>query len=132
MNKKYIPLIWLAVIVVVAAVIVAVVLTSNANPNGSTILKDGITLKNPYFSDKVIIIHKTGCPSCAAALPVLREIEQENNLTFYYYDVYIQSQLAEVTKLNIIPEYVPTVIIYGKVYVGAKTKEQYEAIILKQ
>ena len=132
MNKKYVPLIWLAVIVIVAAVVVILVLTSTSNPKGSIILKDGITLKDPYFLDKVIVIHKTGCPSCAVALLILRQIEQENNLTFYYYDVYIPSQLAEVTKLNIIPEDVPTVIIYGKVYVGARTKEQYEAAILKQ
>lgn len=130
MNKKYTPLICLAAIIVISAIVVIVVLTSNSNPKGSTILKDGITLKDPYFLDKVIVIHKTGCPSCAIALPILQQIEKDNNMTFYYYDVFIPAQLTAVTSLNIIPEYVPTVIIYGKVYVSARTKEQYEAAIL--
>ena len=136
-NKK--PLIILGIIIVIAIAFFVIAKNPtiiytifNIEQKNNTILKDGITLKDPYFLDKVIVIHKTGCPSCAIALPILEQIEKDNNMTFYYYNVFIQAQLTEVTSLNIIPEYVPTVIIYGKVYVGAKTKEQYEAAILKK
>jgi thiol-disulfide isomerase/thioredoxin len=131
MNKKYVPLIWLVVIIVIAAVIVILVTTSNKNPDGQIILKDGMTLSDPYFSDKVIAIHSISCSHCRIVIPILKQIEQENNLTFYYYDTTNKTELDEITKLNIIPQYVPTIIIYGKVYVGERTKEQYEADILK-
>jgi thiol-disulfide isomerase/thioredoxin len=133
MNKKYVPLIWLGVIIVIAIIIF--VIASNPQwlqPASGIITRDGITLEDPYFSDKVIIIHSASCSVCRVVIPILREIEQENNLTFYYYDASIESQLAQITDLNLAVEKVPTVIIYGKVYVGGRTKEEYEAAILKK
>ena len=126
MNKKYVPLIWLIVIIVIAAVIVILVTTSKGDA-----LKDGMTLNDPYFSDKVIIIHSPSCPHCLVVVPILKQIAQENNLTFYYYDVTKKADIDEITKLGLVVQYVPDVIIYGKVYVGERTKAEYEAAILK-
>jgi thiol-disulfide isomerase/thioredoxin len=128
MNKKYIPLIWLAVIIVIA--IVVVILISTSNPKG--VLKDGVILNDPYFSDKVIIIHFPSCPHCLVVVPILKEIEQENNLEFYYYDTTNRQQLDELTRLGLVVQYVPDVIIYGKVYVGERTKAEYEEAILNK
>ncbi|MCX6741805.1 MAG: thioredoxin family protein [Candidatus Pacearchaeota archaeon] len=133
MNKKYIPLIWLSVIIAVAIVIF--VIASNPQwlqPKSGIIPRDGMSLEDPYFSDKVVIIYSSGCSVCKVVVPILRDIEQENNLTFYYYDASIESQLAQITDLNLAIEKVPTVIIYGKVYVGGRTKGEYETAILKK
>lgn len=133
MNKKYTPLIWLGIIIVIAIVIF--VIASNPQwlqPRSGVIPREGMTLEDTYFSDKVVIIHSAGCSVCRVIVPILRQIEQENNLTFYYYDVSVESQLAQVTDLNLAVEKVPTVIIYGKVYIGARTKEQYETAVLKK
>ena len=127
MNKKYVPLIWLGVIVVIAAIIIILISTSS---NGG--LKDGQIVENSYFSDKVIAIHSISCPYCKIAIPRLEEIERENNLTFYYYDISQPIQLKQVTNLNLSIKQIPTIIIYGKVFIGARTKEQYEQAILRK
>lgn len=128
MNKKYVPLIWLAAIVVIVAVVVVIILSSS--PKG--VLKDGLTLDNSYFADKVIVIHSPSCPHCLVVVPILKQIAQENNLTFYYYDVTNKADIDAINNLGLVVQYVPDVIIYGKVYVGERTKAQYEAAILNK
>lgn len=133
MNKKYKPLIGLAVIIVIAAVIFVIASHPEwIQPKSGIVPRDGMTLDDPYFSDKVIVIHSASCAHCRVVVPILRQIEQEKNLTFYYYDVSVKSDLEQVTDLNLAIENVPTVIIYGKVYIGERTKEEYEAAILKK
>lgn len=134
MNKKYKPLIWLIVFVILA--ITFFVLAKNNffihhdNTNG-TILEDGIQLSNSYFSDKIIVIHSLACPHCRIVVPILREIELEYNKTFYYYDMSKEEDLEKIKELKIVPKYIPTVIIYGKVYIGQKSKQDYLNLILK-
>jgi thiol-disulfide isomerase/thioredoxin len=134
-NKK--PLIILGIIIVLA--IAFFILAKNPgiiyaifNINQDIALKDGMTLSDPYFSDKIIIIHSPSCPHCLVVVPILEQIEQENNLTFYYYDVTKKADVDKITNLGLVVQYVPDVIIYGKVYVGERTKEQYEQAILNR
>ena len=131
MQKKYKPLIFLAILIVIA---IAIFFIAKINPNQGAILKDGTILKDSYFTDKVIIIHSISCSHCRVVIPILRQIEQENNKTFIYYDISIESEYKEVTNIlttrGLALEGVPTVIIYGKVYVGEKTKAQYLEAIL--
>ncbi len=130
MDKKYRPLLWLGIIIVVAAVLI--VLAKNPQwfqPKEGTVLRDGMILGTIYLSDKVLVIHSPSCPHCLIVVPILRDIEKETNKTFYYYDVSKQSDLESLAKLDLVPEAVPTVIIYGRVLVGERTKAEYEALI---
>ncbi len=77
-----------------------------------------------------IIIHQLGCPHCAVVIPILREIEQEKNLTFSYYDLAIESDRKIVLEdMNLLPLGVPIFIYDCKVYVGQRTKEGYLGLI---
>ena len=79
---------------------------------------------------KVIVIHQTGCGACEQVVPNLREIEEENNLTFEYIDLNVDS--SRMYELNIHPFYVPTVIVDCTAYVSRQSiwnKEKYETII---
>jgi thiol-disulfide isomerase/thioredoxin len=130
MDKKYKPLVWLGVIIVIAAILI--VLGSNPQwfkSKDGTVLSDGMTIGKVYLSDKILVLHSPSCPHCLIVVPILREIEQETNKTFYYYDVSKQSDIQELAKLGLVPEAVPTVIIYGKVLVGERTKLEYETLI---
>jgi thiol-disulfide isomerase/thioredoxin len=133
MNQKYKPLIWLGIIIVLA--IVLIVLGTNPQwfkSKGSIVLSDGTMIGKAYFTDKVIVIHSPSCPHCLVVVPIMRQIEQDTNKTFFYYDVTKPADIQELTKLNLVPEAVPTVIIYGKVLVGERTPEEYLALINKK
>jgi glutaredoxin len=130
MENKYKPLLWLGIIIVVAAVLI--VLAKNPQwfqPKEGIVLRDGMILGKPYLSDKVLIMHSPSCPHCLIVLPLLKDIEKETNKTFYYHDVSKQADLESLAKLNLVPEAVPTVIIYGRVLVGERTKAEYETLI---
>ncbi len=130
MDKKYKPLIWLGIIIIIAAILI--ILAQNPQwfqPKEGIVLSDGMTIGKVYLLDKVIVIHSPSCPHCLVVLPIIREIEQETNKTFYYYDLSKSEELKEVTKLSLIPQAVPTVIIYGRVFVGERTKSEYETLI---
>ncbi len=132
MKKKYAPLIWLVVIIVIAIALFILFKNNFFIQKDSTLLKNGMTLTNLYFSDKVIAIHSISCSHCRIVIPILKEIEQENNLTFYYYDLSQEKDLNKIKELGLAPEGIPTVIIYGKVYVGERNKKDYEETILKK
>ncbi len=130
MDKKYKPLVWLGVIIVIAAILI--VLGSNPQwfkSKEGVVLSDGMAIGKVYFSDKVLVLHSPSCPHCLVVIPILRQIEQETNKTFYYYDVSKKSDIEELAKFGLIPEAVPTIIIYGKVLVGERTKLEYETLI---
>ena len=79
--------------------------------------------------NKVTVIHQAGCSACAIALPRLREIEEELNLSFDYYDLAIEEKRNEILSLNLIPQAVSTVIINCEVYVGVRSKDEYRNLI---
>lgn len=107
---------------------------SDGNQSGSILLKDGTIIDNIACAklDKVIVIHEAGCPACATALPRLRELEQELNTNFTYYDLAIDKDKEEVLSMNLIPVSIPVIIVNCKVYVGAKSKEEFKSIITPQ
>ena len=79
--------------------------------------------------NKVTVIHQAGCSACAVALPRLRGIEDELNLSFAYYDIAIEEKRNDILNLNLIPQAVPTTIINCKVYVGVRSKDEYRSLI---
>lgn len=77
----------------------------------------------------IIVMHKTGCPACAVALPRLEELEKEVDKQFKYYNLAVEKERNELMALGFIPRYVPTIIVDCKVYSGALEKEEYGEII---
>lgn len=117
----------------VAIVIIVLVMWLVRLPkNNNVLLQDGVILPETKCQEinKVTMIHSTGCPHCAVALPRLQELEQELNMTFTYYDLAVDEDKEKVLLLGLIPESVPTTIINCKVYVGVRSKEEYQEAIL--
>ena len=82
-----------------------------------------------FIGNQVWVITKTGCVHCGKIFPILEEIEQEKNLEFKYINTAIEEQRNELLELGFIPQYVPSVVIDGKVYAGALNKEKYLELI---
>lgn len=80
------------------------------------------------INDRVLVIHKTGCPACDVALPRLREVEQELGMSFEYINTVEARGLERLEELKIMPYRVPTVLIKCKAY-AVKTKDEYKALI---
>ena len=122
---------WLALIAAIA-IIVLVVWFAKLPKNSSTLLQDGFVLPEAkcHNINKVAVIYGAGCPHCAVALPRLRQLEQELNMSFTYYDLAIGKDKETILSLGLIPEGVPTAIINCKVYVGVRDKEEYKQAIL--
>ena len=95
-------------------------------------VKDGDTLPQNICKDldnRVIVVHKTGCPACAIALPILQEIEKEKGLKFEYYNTMIAEEREALLKLNFVTQHVPALVYKCKVYEGALDKEKYLEIL---
>jgi len=76
-----------------------------------------------------LVIHKTGCPWCAKAVPLLEEIEKENNLDFRYLDIVNKEDLNYMLSLGFTTQNVPALLYNCRVYMGAKSKEEYREIL---
>lgn len=107
---------------------------SNNGGNGQTVyldygdvLPDGLCRSN-NFDTRIIVMHKTGCSACEQALPVLESLEKKLNLTFEYYDLAEKDDLEKIKKMEILPQYVPTVLIKCKAY-GLLSEQEYEELI---
>jgi len=129
MKKQWILIIIILAILLVGGVIYIIppLLTeTNVTINNSYIVVD----KNGPISDcnltGVTIIHKEGCPACEIVLPILEEIESENNLNFEYIDLATHDGRNRMYEIGIVPYYVPTTIINCNAYIGVYTKEEYE------
>lgn len=128
MNKK---LTWgfIALIAAIIIVIVLILLTrAPETPSEKILLKDGTPLPAVICGQlqKVTVIHAAGCSACAIAIPRLRELEEELNMTFSYYDLAVEQEKQAILDYGLIPEAVPTAIINCKVYVGVRSKEEYK------
>lgn len=74
---------------------------------------------------EIWVVEKTGCPACAKAIPILEEIEKENNLKFKYVNLAIAEERDKLLALGFIPTAVPAFIVNCKVHEGALSKESY-------
>lgn len=133
MAKKLLKGIIALVIAIIIIVLLIILIKQPQTPPDKITLKDGITLPqlNCAQLEKVTVIHATGCSACAIAVLRLRELEQELNLSFNYYDLVIEQDKETILNFGLIPQAVPTVITNCKVYVGVRSKEEYKEAILK-
>jgi thiol-disulfide isomerase/thioredoxin len=117
---------------------------SSTNDNNTTnntqdfiLLKDGDTINDDIcivrgIKNKILVFHETGCGACAIAIPRLKEIENELNMTFEYIDLATKEGVNKVQELKIAPYAVPTIIVNCKAYTGVRSKDEYKQIILEK
>lgn len=83
-----------------------------------------------YVNDTVLVFVSNNCPACKKRLPMLMEIDFENeNITFEYLFIDTKAGMERVGDLGIFPFYVPSVVVGCEVF-GLLEKEEYERIIL--
>lgn len=127
----------LAICIVVLIVLVAVLYFVNNPPNNEikpiTLKEEG---KIPYeqcsernLTDKIIILHSEFCPACKIAVPIIKEIEYELNASFIFLDISKNEDLEKMDEFRILPFYTPILMVGCDVYMGAKSKEEYESVI---
>ena len=79
---------------------------------------------------KVLGIHQTGCPACAAAMPILEELEAEfTDIGFEYFNLAVPEENQRLKDLGINPYYVPVAIIDCQALVGVRSKETYQGLL---
>ena len=139
--KKYLPYIIVAVIVVIVIIVLSnkssnLTPTNNIGLNNKIIIIDkGDKIPEKICSEiknQVIVIWKTGCPGCSVAIPILQEIEKEQNLNFNYINVAEEQGRRELLRIGLVPRWVPTVLVNCAIYVGPLKKEEYEQIIKEE
>jgi thiol-disulfide isomerase/thioredoxin len=126
MKKIFLFLMFIAVLAIIALFVIIL------QKSPEVILVDGETI--PALTCRnipdVVILYRRGCPACGVTIPRLQELEQELDMEFKYYDFAIAEDTQEVKELGLIVQFVPTVIIKCKVYIGVRTKEQYKEYII--
>lgn len=96
------------------------------------ILEDGKSLPANICSrldNQIIVVHETGCPWCAKSIPILQGIEKEMNTSFMYLDVADKGNLSYMLSKGFTTQKIPALIYKCNIYMGAKTKEEYEGIL---
>jgi glutaredoxin len=113
--KKYV--LFLMFITIIAIVILFAIILQKTP---EVMLVDGSIVPEPTCSkiDRVIAIGRTGCPHCAIAESRLKELEQEFDMEFKYYNLAISEDAQEVKEFGLIVQFVPSIIINCKVYIG--------------
>jgi thiol-disulfide isomerase/thioredoxin len=81
------------------------------------------------LDDRVIILVSKYCSACKVVLPILKEIEQELNMEFLYFDLSDKNDVEEFEKLKLQAQWTPTVIIGCEVLIGGYSKEKYKTKI---
>ena len=115
------------------ALILLVAASGCLSGNGNVqVISDGTVLEQSFCSSKgldtqVTVFHSLECPACRSTVPILEEIQNETGARFEFIEV--STDTARISELGIKPDYIPAVIIKCKVYVGYKTKEQFESLI---
>ena len=111
------------------ALSVVVLISGCATEDGDITLSDGMVIPAGQCSsrgieDAVVVFYSPGCPACERALPELEELADEMPDDDFRF-INLGTDREELDKLGLVPVYVPTVVIDCKVYVGARTKEEY-------
>ena|GEM_PF-1583266 len=85
--------------------------------------------KERGLNGKIIMLESEHCGHCKIADPILKEIEQEKGLDFEFLDVSKKEDRAVMESYGVSIMYTPTLLAGCSVYIGSKTKEEYQEII---
>jgi thiol-disulfide isomerase/thioredoxin len=108
-------------------------LGGNSRYGNLTVIDEGSVLEPAFCKSKgldaqVTVFHSPSCPACRQTVPVLEEIRDETGAKFEFIDT--TKDAERINQLGIVPGHIPAVIINCRVYVGYRTKEEFEELIL--
>ena len=108
-------------------------LGGNSRYGNLTVIDEGSVLEPAFCKSKgldaqVTVFHSLSCPACRQTVPVLEEMRDETGVKFEFIDT--TKDAERINQLGIVPGHVPAVIINCSVYVGYRTKEEFEELIL--
>ena len=94
-------------------------------------LEDGMAIADEICGrfNPVTVIYKTGCIECQKVMPILKKIEEENNLNFTYYDMLNPEDMVKLSELKLTLKKAPIAIIDCKVY-DSRSELEYKNYIL--
>ena len=87
--------------------------------------------KERGLQNKILFLVSRYCPMCKKVKPVIEKLVRDEELELYYepLDLTHSFDRKQLEGYNIEVQFVPTLIVDCRVYVGAKKPEQYQDII---
>lgn len=87
--------------------------------------------KERGLDNKILFLVSRYCPKCKKVKPVIEKLVKDEELELYYepLDLTYSFDRKQLENYNIEVQFVPTLIVDCRVYVGAKEPEQYQDII---
>jgi len=113
--------------------VLVVLIISGCSKDLLTIAKDGpldkkeCKLRN--LDGRVIVIEREGCSACRLAIPILKEVEDDLDLKFEYYDLAKKDDYKKIRELGLAPMYTPTTVANCNVIIGLRSKEEFKELI---
>lgn len=104
--------------------------------DGGIEYEDGIEIPTEACKEisDVAFLYKAGCVPCEEMLPIVEDIEEENNLNVTYYNIIVPEQKNELSDLGLLcyiePDRAPVLIVNCKAYFGVKSENEYKQLIL--
>ncbi len=77
---------------------------------------------------KVLVLESKYCGACRMTVPILEGIEAERGLDFIFLDLAEPKARQQLEQYGIMNTYTPTVIVDCEVYIGHRSKEEFEQI----
>lgn len=85
--------------------------------------------KERGLDSKIVVLESKYCGACQAAVPILKEVEEESGAELLFLDLSEEEDSAKMNDLKVQPFYTPTLLVGCDVYIGVKSKEAYKKII---
>jgi len=91
--------------------------------------KSDIENGEKHCEGKLIFVGSKYCPHCDSAREILKEIQQERNLTILFLDASKIEDRLIMEKEGISVQYTPTLFVDCEEIIGAREKTEYETIL---
>ncbi|MDD5651314.1 MAG: hypothetical protein PHF86_13020 [Candidatus Nanoarchaeia archaeon] len=116
---------------VLILLILTILIAGCSNNNGPLVINDGDIIPNNVCNnlDDIVVVYQTGCSACALALPRIDVVKKELNLDIKFVNLADLEQRKYLEENKFTTLHVPTLIYKCKVYVGAKSTEEYRGIL---
>jgi len=98
--------------------------------------KDGMQIPNEACLEigKISFLYKAGCIPCGKMMPIIKGIEEENNLSVTYFNILVPEENNELQELGLleylVEERAPVLIVDCRAYFSVKSESEYQRLIL--
>jgi len=93
-----------------------------------------ISSKACLETGKISFLYKAGCIPCGKMMPIIKGIEEENNLSVTYFNILVPEENNELQELGLleylVEERAPVLIVDCRAYFSVKSESEYQRLIL--